>query len=164
MSTTSKVTEYIALGHVAADWDQRNMSSTHRIYFDIFSYVRIFKGYWVHCRYSQRNLIFSRVLEENVVRNKIQSSPQAKTKIGIVKTKTIKTKTFGIGACINQVPTIIGHYKWVLKSMFFWPRCKQTNERIFFIWPSLQSREYLFGWTTVIGNISQSKHWSRIKK
>jgi len=45
----------------------------------------------------------------------------------------------------DQVPTIIGHYKWVLKSMFFWPRCKQTNKqtnkRIFFIWPSLQSRE-----------------------
>jgi len=42
----------------------------------------------------------------------------------------------------DQVPTTIGHYKWVLKSMFFWPRCRQTNERIFFIWPFLQSREY----------------------
>ena len=29
----------------------------------------------------------------------------------------------------HQVPTIIGHYKWVLKSMFFWSRCKQTNKQ-----------------------------------
>ena len=29
---------------------------------------------------------------------------------------------------IHQVPIVIGYYNWVLKPMFFWLRCKQTDK------------------------------------
>ena len=44
----------------------------------------------------------------------------------------------------NFQPPIVNYYEF-LKSMFFWPWCKHTHTQtnyFFFIWPSLQSREY----------------------